>query len=72
MTIKLENFTSTIDVETLDVTNVSDNINSKTAIVDVLINGKFSTTLTGFKYVDSWEDNEVLDWANLEIEKYKV
>jgi hypothetical protein len=72
MTIKLENFIATIDVETLVVTNVNDNINSKVANVTVLINGKFSTTLTGFKYVDSWEDSEVLDWANLEIEKFKV
>jgi len=72
MTIKLENFTSTIDVQSVIVTSVYDNVQEKTASVDVLINGKYGTNLNGFTYTKSWEDSDVLAWVSLELEKYEI
>jgi len=72
MTIKLENFTATIDVTSVEVTSVIDNIKSNTASVSVLINGKYGTSLNGFTYTTSWEDSEVLAWAQNELNKYKI
>ena len=72
MTIKLENFTASIDVESVEITNVNDNVKSKTASVDIIVNGKYGTTLNGFTYTKSWEDSEVLTWANNELNKYVI
>ena len=72
MTIKLENFTSTIDVTTVIVTSVYDNVQEKIASVDVLINGKYGTNLNGFTYTKTWEDSDVLAWVNVELEKYQI
>tara|TARA_R110000868_G_scaffold279203_1_gene539264 strand:- start:12402 stop:12620 length:219 start_codon:yes stop_codon:yes gene_type:complete len=72
MTIKLENFTATIDVQSVEVTLVNDNIQNKTASVDIVINGTHGGTLNGFTYTTSWEDSEVLEWVNLELDKFKV
>jgi hypothetical protein len=71
MTIKLENFTATIDVQDVIVNSVNDNVQEKTASVDVLINGKYGANLNGFTYTKSWEDSDVLAWVNVELEKYK-
>ena len=71
MTIKLENFSATIDVDTIEVTSVNDNLASKTASVDILINSKYGTTLQVFTYTTTWEDKDVLAWVNVELEKYK-
>lgn len=72
MTIKLENFTAIIDVQDVIVNSVNDNVQAKTASVDVLINGKYGTNLPGFIYATSWEDSEVLIWAQNELNKYKI
>ena len=72
MTIKLENFTATIDVTSVEVTSVTDNVKSKNANVSVLINGKYGTNLNGFTYTTSWEDGEVLVWAQNELNKYEI
>jgi len=50
MTIKLENFTATIDVQDVVVTSVNDNLQSKTANVSIIINGTHGGTLSGFTY----------------------
>ena len=72
MTIKLENFTATIDVQDVIVTSVNDNVQEKTASVDVLINRKYGTNLNGFTYTNSWEDADVLAWVNVDLEKYQI
>lgn len=72
MIIKLENFTATIEVTSVEVTSVNDNIQSKTASVDVIINGKYGTNLNGFTYTNSWEDSEVLIWTEQELNKYQI
>ena len=72
MTIKLENFSATIEIESVEIVNVNDSINTKTASVDLLLNGKYGTTLHGFQYSTTWEDSEVLEWANKELIKYQI
>jgi putative N-acetylmannosamine-6-phosphate epimerase len=72
MKIKLENFSATIEIESVEITNVNDNIKAKTASVDLVINAKFGTTLHGFTYSSTWEDSEVLQWANNELNKYVI
>ena len=72
MTIKLANFSATIDIESVEITIVTDNVKAKTASVDIVINGKYGTTLQGFEYTTSWEDSEVLTWATNELNKYVI
>jgi hypothetical protein len=72
MTIKLENFSATIDVESVEITSVNDNVKAKIASVELVINNKYGTTLQGFEYTTSWEDSEVLTWATNELNKYEV
>jgi hypothetical protein len=72
MTIKLEQFSATIDVESVEITSVTDNVKAKTASVNIVINNNYGTTLDGFTYVTSWEDSEVLKWANNELNKYVI
>lgn len=72
MKIKLENFSATIEIQSVEITSVNDNVKSKTASVDILLNGKYGTTLNGFEYTTTWEDSEVLEWANKELIKYQI
>ena len=72
MTIKLNNFSATIEIESVEITSLNDNVKSKSASVDILLNGKYGTTLNGFDYSTSWEDSEVLEWANKELIKYQI
>lgn len=72
MKIKLDNFSATIDIESVEITSVIDNVQSKTASVDLLVNGKYGTTLNGFAYTTTWEDAQVLEWANNELIKYQI
>ena len=72
MTIKLDNFSATIEIESVEITSVNDNVKSKTASVDLLLNGKYGTTLNGFTYTTTWEDSEVLEWANNELKNFSV
>jgi hypothetical protein len=72
MTIKLEQFSATIDVESVEITSVNDNVKAKTASVNIVINNKYGITLNGFTYTKSWEDSEVLTWANNELNKYEI
>lgn len=72
MTIKLDNFSASIDVQSVEITSVNDNVKSKTASVDLVLNGKYGTTLQGFTYTTTWEDSEVLTWANNELNKYVI
>ena len=72
MTIKLNNFSATIDIQSVEITSVNDNVKSKTASVDLVLNGKYGTTLQGFTYSTTWEDKDVLEWANNELNKYVI
>ena len=72
MTIKLNNFSASIDVQSVEITSINDNVKSKTASVDLVLNGKYGTSLQGFTYTTTWEDSEVLTWANNELNKYVI
>jgi len=72
MTIKLEQFSATIDIESVEITSVTDNVKAKTASVNIVINNNYGTTLDGFTYATSWEDSEVLTWVNNELNKYVI
>jgi len=72
MTIKLNNFSATIDIQSVEITSVNDNVKSKTASVDLVLNSKYGTTLSGFTYTTTWEDKDVLEWANNELNKYVI
>ena len=72
MTIKLNNFSASIDVQSVEITSINDNVKSKTASVDLVLNGKYGTTLQGFTYTSTWEDSEVLQWVNNELNKYAI
>jgi hypothetical protein len=72
MTIKLENFSATIDIESVEITSINDNLKTKTASVDLVLNGKYGTTLNGFTYTNTWDDSEVLAWVNVELIKFEI
>lgn len=72
MTIKLDNFSASIEIQSVEITSVNDNVKTKTASVDLVLNGKYGTTLNGFEYSTTWEDSEVLTWANNELNKYVI
>lgn len=72
MTIKLNNFSASIEIQSVEITSINDNVKTKTASVDLLLNGKYGTTLNGFTYTTTWEDSEVLQWANNELNKYVI
>ena len=72
MTIKLDNFSASIEIQSVEITSVNDNVKTKTASVDLVLNGKYGTTLNGFEYSTTWEDSEVLEWANKELIKYVI
>jgi hypothetical protein len=72
MTIKLANFSATIEIESVEIIIVTDNVKAKTASVDIVINQKYGATLNGFTYTKSWEDSDVLTWANNELNKYEI
>lgn len=72
MTIKLENFTATIDVESVELESVHDVTKEQIATVNVLINSKYVATLNGYTYSKTWSDSEALEWANKELIKYQI
>lgn len=72
MTIKLENFSATIDIESVEITSINDNLKTQTASVDLVLNGKYGTTLNGFTYTNTWDDSEVLAWVNVELIKFEI
>ena len=72
MTIKLDNISASIDVQSVEIIIVNDNVKTKTASVDLVLNGKYGTNLKGFTYTTTWEDSEVLTWANKELNKYVI
>lgn len=72
MTIKLENFTATINVESVELESVQDVVKEQIATVNVLINSKYVATLHGYTYSKTWSDSEVLEWANKELIKYQI
>ena len=74
-TYRFEQFNVNITNPTLTIINVGDNIKNKICGVDIILevtNSKFGITLSGFKYETTWEDSDIYNWVEVEIEKYKI
>jgi hypothetical protein len=65
-TYRFEEFNIDITNPTLTVVSVGDNI------LLVINDLKFGLTLSGFKYETTWEDSDIYNWVEVEIEKYKI
>jgi len=75
MTLKFEQFKTEITDPTIEVVNVTDNLQEKTCSVSILLStdsAKFGISLSGFTYSDTWEDADIENWVSLELEKYKA
>jgi hypothetical protein len=75
-TYKFPQFNVTITNPVVTVEKINDSINEKTCSADVLLTTNsaiFGVTFSGFTYVESWDDQDVIDWVNnVELPKYKV
>jgi hypothetical protein len=73
---KFEHFNEEIINPTVEIRNVVDNINKKTCVVEVMLNTDtvgLGVSFTGFTYVDTWTDEEIIDWVNdVELPKHEV
>lgn len=75
MTYKFEQFKTEITDPQIEVVSVSDSIQAKTCSVEILLttdSAKFGVSLSGFSYVDSWEDADVIAWVDSELLKYEI
>lgn len=76
MNYKLENFSGEIDAQAIEIRSVNDMVHDKTCDVSIIIidknEKKYSFDLFGFTYSDTWEDSEVLEWAQNELKQYEV
>lgn len=73
MIYKFEQFNVEIVDPIIDVIGVNDSIKDKVCSVDVVLStdtAKFGIKLMGFTYVDTWDDNDVFDWVNIEMDKF--
>lgn len=74
-TYKFEQFNLEIVDPTINVLHILDSIRSKTCSVDLLLttdDAEFGITLNGFSYLDTWEDIDIINWVNTEIDKFLV
>ena len=75
-TYKFPQFNVEITDPSVEITNVADNIQQKTCSASVLLttpSAEFGVQFDGFSYVDSWEDQDIIDWVNnVELPKYIV
>lgn len=74
-TYRFEQFNVDITNPTLTIINVGDNIKNKICGIDIILevtNSKFGVILSGFEYETTWEDSDIYNWVEVEIEKYKI
>lgn len=61
---------------TYEVKNVSDNILNKTCNIEVVFETpsiiKYSYSIGGFIYAETWDDADIFSFVETEIEKLKV
>ena len=68
-------FKSTIENPSIEIVHVTDNLSEKTCSVDILLttdSASFGINLTGFNYLDSWEDEDIENWVSLELHNYET
>ena len=74
-TYKVPQFQAEITDPHIEVQAVNDSIKDKSCSVDVLLTtdtAKFGVNLSGFTYVDTWEDADIYAWVQVELEKYEI
>jgi hypothetical protein len=74
-TYKFPQFNVEITDPQVEVVAVNDSIKEKTCDVDILLttdSAKFGVNLQGFTYVDTWEDDDIYAWVQIELKKYEV
>ena len=74
-TYKFPQFKTEITDPQIEVQAVSDSIKDKSCAVDILLTtntAKFGVNLSGFTYVDTWEDADIYAWVQVELEKYEI
>lgn len=74
-TYKFPQFKTEITDPQIEVQAVNDSIKDKSCSVDVLLTtdtAKFGVNLSGFTYVDTWEDADIYAWVQVELEKYEI
>ena len=58
---------------TYEVKNVSDNLVDKTCIIEVVFDTdsliKYSYSIGGFSYADTWEDADIFSFVETELQK---
>ena len=73
-TIQLRDLTLTD--ATYEVVNVNDNLVNKTCNIEVLVDTpnliKYSYSITGFSYEVTWEDADIFQFVETELELLKV
>jgi len=61
---------------TYEVVNVNDNLTNKTCNIEVVFETpsiiKYSYSISGFSYVETWEDADIFTFVEAEISKLKV
>ena len=73
MTYIFEQFKTEITNPTINIVAVNDSITSKTCNIEIVLStesAKFGVVLNGFSYTSTWEDKDVLNWVNEELNKY--
>ena len=74
-TYKFEQFKVEITNPITEVKVVNDNIIDKQCSVEILLTtdtAKFGVGLSGFTYAETWEDADIINWVELELQKYEV
>lgn len=75
MIYKFEQFKTEITNPQVEVISVSDSIQEKACNVSILLttdSAKFGLELSGFTYVDSWEDADIIAWVDSELLNFVV
>ena len=64
-----------IENPTIKILKIVDEIEPKEASVIVLLSSdsfRYIHTFYGFKYVETWEDEDVVDWVNEKLKDYEI
>jgi len=62
-----------IEPNSIEVLRVNDNIIDEIADVEVILTygtSKYNVVLYGFKYSETWTNQEALDWALIKLQDY--
>lgn len=75
MKYSFEQFKVQIENPTVEVVSVNDNITNKTCTAHVKLTtdtAEFGVDFSGFTYVDTWEDADIVSFVNSELANHAV